>query len=182
MDSKKDIRKKVFARRAEHTDEQIWNMSQIIAEKVVNMPAFQDAERIYAYVDYNHEVSTRPIIEAAWKAGKKVAFPKVVGKDMIFYQLDSFDQLEPGYFKIPEPARGEIVDWENPLMIMPGVAFTAQRHRVGYGGGFYDRFLEVHKIPKVALAFEFQMMEEVPVEPTDILPDAVVTEKKIYES
>ena len=80
-----------------------------------------------------------------------------------------------------EPARGEIVDWENPLMIMPGVAFTAQRHRVGYGGGFYDRFLEVHKIPKVALAFEFQMMEEVPVEPTDILPDAVVTEKKIYE-
>ena len=76
-------------------------MSQVIAEKVVSMPVFQEAERIYAYVDYNHEVSTRPIIEAAWKAGKKVAVPKVVGKDMIFYQLDSFDQLEPGYFKIP---------------------------------------------------------------------------------
>ncbi len=180
MEAKKVIRKQVFARRAEHTDEQIVKMSSIVAEKVINLPVFQEAKEIYAYVDYNHEVSTRPIIEAAWKAGKKVAVPKVVGKDMVFYQLESFDQLEPGYFNIPEPARGEIVDWEYPLMIMPGVAFDNQRHRVGYGGGFYDRFLEVHNIPKVAIAFEFQMMEEVPVEPTDILPDAVVTEKQVY--
>lgn len=181
METKREIRKRVFALRKQYTDEQIMQMSHIVAEKVAAQKAFADAEQIYAYVDYNHEVSTRPIIEAAWKAGKQVAVPKVVGKDMVFYQLESYDQLEEGYFGIPEPARGTIVDWENPLMIMPGVAFDKQKHRVGYGGGFYDRFLETHHIPTIAVAFSFQIMEEVPVEPTDILPGAIVTELEIYD-
>lgn len=178
---KKLIRKEVFARRAKWSDEQVEANSRIIAEKIIQTSQFQEASQIYAYIDYNHEVSTRGIIEAAWKTGKQVAVPKVVGKDLIFYELRSFDQLEEGYYGILEPASGEIVDWEKPLMIMPGVAFDSARHRVGYGGGFYDRFLEVHKIPTIAIAFDFQIMNEVPVEPTDILPDVVITEQKIYK-
>ena len=119
------------------------------------------------------------LIEEAWKAGKEVAVPKVDGKDMIFYKLTDFSQLEPGYFGIPEPARGEIVEWEDALMIMPGVAFDKNNHRVGYGGGFYDRYLEKHPdLKRIAAAFEFQILSEVPTEPTDISPEIVVTEKQ----
>ena len=108
-----------------------------------------------------------------------VAVPKVVEKDMVFYKLTDFSQLEPGYFGIPEPASGEIVEWPEALMIMPGVAFDRENHRVGYGGGFYDRYLEKHpQLERVAVAFSFQMLPEVPTEPTDICPQIVVTEEE----
>ena len=111
MDSKKDIRKKIFAERKLRTDEQIRSMSLTITERVTALPAFKNASRILVYADYNHEVVTEYLIKEAWKAGKEVAVPKVVGKDMVFYKLTDFSQLEPGYFGIPEPASGEIVDW-----------------------------------------------------------------------
>ena len=181
MESKKDIRKKIFAERKLRTDEQIRAMSLAITDRVTALPAFKNAGRILIYADYNHEVVTEYLIKEAWKAGKEVAVPKVVGKDMIFYKLTDFSQLEPGYFGIPEPASGEIVDWPKALMIMPGVAFDRENHRVGYGGGFYDRFLEKHPcIRRVAVAFEFQMLPEVPTEPTDISPEIIVTEKSAY--
>ena len=181
MEEKKAIRKQIFAARKAHTDQQIDDWSKKIAETVTSLSEYRDSQRILAYADYNHEVMTRYIIEAAWKDGKEVAVPKVVGKDMVFYRLTDFTQLEAGYFGIPEPARGEIVQWEEALMIMPGVAFDRANHRVGYGGGFYDRFLEKHpQIRRVAVAFEFQMMPEVPTEPTDISPEIIVTEEEIY--
>ena len=181
MESKKDIRKKIFAERKLHTDEQIEAMSRTITDKVTALPAFKNADRILVYADYNHEVVTEYLIKEAWKAGKEVAVPKVVGKDMVFYKLTDFAQLEKGYFGIPEPARGEIVQWEDAMMIMPGVAFDPQNHRVGYGGGFYDRFLEKHPmIKRVAVAFEFQILPSVPTEPTDISPELIVTENTIY--
>ena len=99
---------------------------------------------------------------------------------MVFYKLTDFARLEPGYFGIPEPASGEIVDWPKALMIMPGVAFDRANHRVGYGGGFYDRYLEKHpQLERVAIAFSFQMLPEVPTEPTDICPQIIVTEEEI---
>ena len=144
MEEKKVIRKQVFAARKAHTDQQIDDWSRKIAETVTALPEYSNSRRILAYADYNHEVMTKYIIEAAWNDGKEVAVPKVVGQDMVFYKLTDFAQLEKGYFGIPEPARGEIVQWEEALMIMPGVAFDRQNHRVGYGGGFYDKYLEKH--------------------------------------
>ncbi|POP32681.1 5-formyltetrahydrofolate cyclo-ligase [Lactonifactor longoviformis] len=182
MEAKKVIRKEIFKKRSEATEEQVLADSHLIMEKLFLLPEFQEASCIYAYADYNHEVSTKELITHAWEMGKKVAVPKVHGKDMIFYQLDSFDQLEPGYFQIPEPARGEAVEWEDALMIVPGVAFDRARHRVGYGQGFYDRYLSRHtKHPTVAVAFDFQLVPEAPYEETDILPDKLVTEKEIIE-
>lgn len=179
METKKEIRKQIFTARKNCTDAQVEKWSKIITERVALLPAFRNAKRILAYADYNHEVMTRYIIEEAWKAGKEVAVPKVDGKDMIFYKLEDFSQLEPGYFGIPEPARGEIVQWKDALMIMPGVAFDRENHRVGYGGGFYDRFLEKHtEVQRVAVAFDFQMLGEVPTEATDICPQIIVTEKE----
>lgn len=135
-----------------------------------------------AYADYNHEVITRYIIEQAWKDGKEVAVPKVFGKDMVFYRLTDFSQLESSYFGIPEPKEdGEKVSWEEAMMVMPGVAFDVNCNRVGYGGGFYDRFLEKHpEVCRVAVGFSFQILPEVPTEPTDIRPQVIVTEANIY--
>ena len=179
MDTKKEIRKKVFAARKQRTDAWVEEMSKAITQRVVALPAFKHADRILAYADYNHEVITEYLIEEAWKAGKEVAVPKVVGKDMVFYKLTDFSQLEPGYFQIPEPASGEIVEWPTALMIMPGVAFDRENHRVGYGGGFYDRYLEKHPdIQRVAVAFSFQMFDQVPTERTDICPQILVTEEE----
>ena len=151
MEEKKVIRKQIFAARKTYTDQQIEEMSKKITERLETLPEFQNAQRILAYADYNHEVMTGFIIEAAWKAGKEVAVPKVVGQDMVFYKLTDFLQLEKGYFGIPEPARGEIVQWEEAMMVMPGVAF------------------------------DFQILPEVPTEPTDISPQLIVTESKVYQ-
>ena len=113
MEEKKQIRKQIFAARKAHTDAQIEEWSRMIADRVTTLPEYKDAKRILAYADYNHEVMTGFIIEAAWRDGKEVAVPKVVGQDMVFYKLTDFAQLEKGYFGIPEPARGEIVQWED---------------------------------------------------------------------
>ena len=181
MEEKKEIRKRIFKARKEHDDAWIQEKSHVITETLTKLPEYRNAERIMAYADYNHEVMTRYIIEEAWKAGKEVAVPKVVGKDMVFYRLTDFSQLEPGYFGIPEPVRGEIVKWEDALMVMPGVAFDPENNRVGYGGGFYDRFLEKHPdITRLAVAFDFQILDLVPTEPTDICPQIIVTQSKVY--
>ena len=124
MEEKKEIRKRIFKARKEHDDAWIQEKSHVITETLTKLPEYRNAERIMAYADYNHEVITRDMIEQAWKDGKEVAVPKVFGKDMIFYKLTDFSQLESGYFGIPEPREdGETVSWEDAMMIMPGVAF-----------------------------------------------------------
>lgn len=179
METKQAIRKQIFAARKKVTEEEVKRWSHLIAEKVFLLPEFQNAKQILVYADYNHEVMTGEIIKAAWKAGKEVAVPKVTGKEMVFIHLTDFNQLAPGYFSIPEPETGEEISWEEGLMIMPGVAFDKFCRRVGYGGGFYDRYLEKHpRVKRVAAAFEFQLLPQVPTEPTDISPEIVVTEKQ----
>lgn len=179
MEEKKAIRKQIFAERKACSDKEIQEWSKEITKNITALPEYQTADRILVYADYNHEVMTGFLIEKAWADGKEIAVPKVQGLDMIFYKLTDFAQLEPGYYGIPEPVSGEIVQWEDALMIMPGVAFDRQNHRVGYGGGFYDRYLEKHpRVKRVAAAFEFQLLPQAPTEPTDISPEIVVTEKQ----
>ena len=120
MEEKKAIRKQIFKARKEHSDTWIEEKSRRITELLTALPEYEDADRIMAYADYNHEVITRYIIEQSWKDGKEVAVPKVFGKDMVFYRLTDFSQLESGYFGIPEPKEdGETVSWEDAMMVMP---------------------------------------------------------------
>lgn len=183
MASKKEIRKYIFGRRKETSVEEVEENSRVICEKILALPEFQQADCVYAYADYNKEVITKGIIEAAWKAGKRVAVPKVTGAhEMKYYYITSFDQLSPGYFQIPEPSEGEEALEETAFLVVPGVAFDINRHRAGYGQGFYDRYLSRHpKHKTVAVAFEFQIVEEVPAEVTDIFPQKVVTEARVIE-
>ena len=153
-----------------------------ITETVINHPLFLEATDIYCYANYNGETGTSAIMEEAWKLGKSVWFPKVEGSEMDFYLVEHKEDLQPGAYGILEPTGEYKADGYDGLLIMPGVAFDEECHRIGYGGGFYDRFLEKHPyITRVAVAFEFQMMSEVPVEPTDISSEIIVTEKEIYK-
>lgn len=180
MEEKQVIRKQVFKFRKDATEEQIRMKSSQIVEKLLHMEEFISADKVLAYMDFNHEVMTRTFIEKCWELGKKVAVPKVNGKEMTFYDLTSFEQLEDGYYHIPEPAYGEAVYWEDGFMLVPGVAFDVHRHRIGYGQGFYDKYLSRYpQLYKTAVAFEFQIFKEVPFENTDILPDVLITEERI---
>lgn len=184
-EQKKALRKEVKALRAAHTDEEIHRMSLELLPKAESLPEYHEAQLILAYIDCKHEVETMDLIRRALAEGKKVAAPKVFGQEMTFFYLSDPDtDLEAGYYGIREPKEGltPIDDKAEALMLMPGVAFDEARHRTGYGGGFYDRYLEAHpQLKTVALAFEFQVKTEVPYEAFDIRPMKIVTEKRVIE-
>lgn len=180
--SKKDIRTEVKKRRREAEAEMIHQNSEKICDAFLALPEYRKAETVFAYMDCKNEVETAKVIEQCWKDGKTIAVPKVFGEIMKYYAITSYDDLEDGYFGILEPKHAELPEIiaGDGLMILPGVAFDEERHRIGYGGGFYDRYLEAHpRMQKIAFAFEFQMFEEVPFEEFDRKPEKIITEKRI---
>lgn len=182
MESKKDIRKSVLEKRNLITDKEWEEKSRHICEKVVTHPFFLEANAIYCYVDYRREVGTRAIIEQAWKSGKKIAVPKVNGDTMDFYYIESFDGLQEGFRGIPEPLPKHLACDENVLVIMPGAAFDRKCNRIGYGKGYYDKYLSTHPHYRtLAIAFELQMIDAIPADAYDICPNIIITEEKIYE-
>lgn len=182
MVSKKDIRKSILQKRGQLTDRQWIIQSTAICKKVLEHPLFIHSDCIYCYVDYKREVGTRVIIESAWKLGKKVAVPVVHGEDMHFGYLSSWDELEEGYKGILEPSYFSPAEDKTPLVIIPGVVFDRQRNRIGYGKGYYDKFLERHpKCKTLAIAFELQLVDEIPAEPFDIRPQVLITEDHVYD-
>lgn len=181
METKKDIRTCIFSRREAAREEDLQTGSSLIFQKVCQTEEYRQARSVYAYMDFRREVMTRAFIQQAWRDGKKVAVPKVEGKDLVFYPLESFLQLEPGYFGIEEPISGIPAKDEEALLILPGVAFDVHCHRIGYGQGFYDRYLSHHPHhATIAVAFDFQVLEEVPFEERDICPGLLITESQIY--
>lgn len=182
MDSKKDIRRRVLEKRNCISDKEWEDKSRLICKKVVTHPFFLQADVIYCYVDYRREVGTREIIELAWMLEKKVAVPKVLGEEMEFYYIQSFEDLEEGYKGIYEPKQTDLAHDKNMLVIMPGAAFDRCCNRIGYGKGYYDKYLQIHPYHKtIALAFELQMVDVIPTEVYDVCPDIILTEEKTYE-
>ena len=181
METKKEIRHKIIRLRKE-MDPLVWQQAtNDITERVINHPRFLEETDIYCYANYNGEVGTSSIMEEAWKLGKSVWFPRIEGSKMNFYLVESKDDLQPGAYGILEPTGNHIADGEDGLLIMPGVAFDEECHRIGYGGGFYDKYLEKHpNLHAIAIAFELQMYRELPFEEHDIKPEKVVTEKQSY--
>ncbi|MCI5701123.1 MAG: 5-formyltetrahydrofolate cyclo-ligase [Lachnospiraceae bacterium] len=184
MTDKKSIRKEIFQRRKSADPEALIEKSRRICERVMELEAFQSSDTLFTYVDFNREVETCLLIRTAWAMGKKVAAPRVSGKNMDFYLIEKMEDLEPGYFGIPEPIAAQPLACDEAcILIVPGVAFDQNCHRAGYGQGFYDRYLEKHPNHKtVAVAFDFQIVDEVPSETTDICPQLVITETAVYHA
>lgn len=174
--NKQELRQAIRARKRAMTEEDILRRSKILAEKFARSNAYRAAKTIYGYLPYNQEVRTVPMLRRALEEGKRVAVPKVYGDDMKFIYLDDLSQVAKGYAGIPEPvANGPVAQDETALVLMPGLAFDRAGHRIGYGGGFYDKFLarEPHH-PTVALCYDFQVMDRLETEEFDIPVDLVI--------
>ena len=173
---KTELRREIRARKRAMTEAEIEERSARLARLFFASEAYQKAKTIYGYLPYNQEVRTVPMLERALKDGKKVAVPKVYGDEMKFLYLDDLNAVAKGYAGIPEPIADEpVAHDETALVLMPGLAFDPQGHRIGYGGGFYDKFLaaEPHH-PTLALCYEFQMLPKLDVEDHDIPVDTVL--------
>lgn len=171
---KKALRKAISEQKRLLTDAQINAASERLLEQLVRHPLYRAATSIYGYLSYNQEVRTEPILRRAEADGKRVAVPKIFGDKMSFLRLDR-GKIASGYRGIPEPTDGEIANDTDALVLMPGLAFDPHGHRLGYGGGFYDRFLSVEPHPTIALCYDFQLLDLLETEAHDIPVDAVLS-------
>ena len=173
---KKELRRQIRELKRAMTSEQIDAASARLGELFLNCPQYKEAKTIYGYLPYNQEVRTIPMLEQAMREGKRVAVPKCYGDEMRFIYMDDLSKVEKGYANIPEPiADDPVADDKTALVLMPGMAFTKDGKRMGYGGGFYDKFLAAEPDhPTVALCYDFQMVEDLPTEDYDIPVDCVL--------
>ena len=182
-DEKNLIRKQMKQLRADMTRTERFEKSMQIFEQLITVPEFKRADRIYTYVSMDNEIDTIMLIDYSLSLEKRVFVPRVSGKDMEFYEISDISELNPGYMGIYEPdINGKEPDYSRTgFMCMPGLAFDRSYNRIGYGGGFYDRYLSVeNKVYKAALAYEAQLLESIPAQDGDVRPDMIVTEESIY--
>ncbi len=153
-----------------------------IKERFFSLPQIKKAESILLYYPHKNEVDTLPIISDLLKEGKIVLLPKVQGKDIIPIQIKDLSNLKEGYAGIKEPEGNPVSVDSIDVIIVPGVAFDKKGHRLGYGKGFYDRFLKKTKGLKIGLAYDFQVIEELPSEEHDVPLDLIITPTQIIHT
>lgn len=177
---KQALRQVIRAKKRAMTPEAIAVASENLAQQLYRHPAYQAADAIFGYLSYNQEVRTLPILQQAQLDGKRVAVPKVMDDLMIFVWLDDLAKIAPGYQGIPEPLDNTPADCPDALVLMPGLAFDRAGHRLGYGGGFYDKFLANEpNHPSLALCYDFQLVDQVETEPHDLPVNYVLVEQKL---
>lgn len=173
---KKTLRAEIRAKKRAMTAQEIEEKSAALAKAFYETAEYKNAKTIYGYLPYNQEVRTTQMLAHALADGKQVAVPKVYGDEMKFILLSDLSQVAKGYAGIPEPiADGPVAADPTALVLMPGLAFDPEGHRLGYGGGFYDKFLAAEPDhPTLALCYDFQMLPHLDTESYDIPVDRVL--------
>ena len=160
-----------------------------IFENLIKLDSFKSSSWFYVYVSYGTEADTKNLIEYLFELKKEreihVAVPKVLGDEMDFFEINLFSELEKGCMGILEPSTGNKVKPENAVMVLPGLAFDEEHKRLGYGGGFYDKYLSKYgaeRFMKVAVCYDFQMQKKgvIASDSNDIKVDMIVTDKAYY--
>lgn len=186
--SKQELRNKYLNYRDSLSFMERKEKSSEIWKRLKNEEAYQNAEAILVYMDYRSEVMTTGLVEELFASGEKRIFaPKVEGMDIQFYEVSGMGDFIDGYQKIREPEGDadrrftlQMADDMNCLILVPGTVFDRERGRMGYGKGFYDRYLAAYpNLHSAALAFACQIAKKVPVEAHDQRPDMVITEKEV---
>ncbi|EEL49302.1 MULTISPECIES: 5-formyltetrahydrofolate cyclo-ligase [Bacillus cereus group] len=177
------LRKKIVGQMNSLPKEQHKTLSEQIVFSLYEQKEWKDAQTIGITLSMENEVNTYAIIEQAWREGKKVAVPKCnrETRTMTFRQITNFDQLETVYMNLREPIPAltvEVEANEMELLFVPGVAYTRRGERIGYGGGYYDRYLAEYEGKTLSLAFDFQMVNYIPTESFDQNVQKIITEKE----
>ncbi len=187
---KKEIRQLIKKRRRELTRADVIKLSHNIAQNLFALPEYKTAKIVLAYISKGNEVNTDEIIDNALNTGKRVFVPITLpeAKEMKFSELsrDWRNCLEKGSYGILEPKEicrkiDENIHEKADLILVPGIAFDEKCGRIGWGGGYYDRFLKKvsNRAIKVALAYELQIVDNVPMTQKDVRVDTIVTEKRV---
>lgn len=182
---KDNMRKEMTKKRKEFVSSNKYKFDKSILENLIETNEFKNANTVFVYVSYNNEVDTHEIIKECIKDGKKVCVPKVISKieGMKAIEIRAFDELKPGAYGILEPTSFDKCLYEEDidLILLPGLAFDNNGGRLGYGGGFYDKFLRKTSkhSKKIGLAYDIQIVNNVPREDFDEKVNMVITDKKI---
>lgn len=186
---KKKLRSVYLEKRNQKEPEKRASASKKIREWVFANKRYKAAQTVFVYASYKSEVETKEIIQGALRQGKRVAVPKVHGDEMFFYEIQSWEELFPGYQGILEPqitGREPVIPAKSDVMLVPGAVFDHKGGRIGYGGGYYDKYLD--KIFGVygycpyliGLAFACQISpQKIPLEEHDKKMDCILTERRV---
>jgi len=190
MESKEDIRKRILDIRGMMTSEDRSRKSKTIGQKLQGMEFYKKAAMIMGYMDFRNEVMMGHILKEAKRSGKRILLPISVPRDhsLLIAEVSDFERdLRPGAYGIMEPRLENVAlqidPFEIDIIIVPGVAFDPAGHRIGYGAGYYDRFLASlsSKTLKLGLAFQEQIVSHIPADIHDIAMDVIITDKHVYE-
>ena len=185
---KNTLRQRILELRSNLSEQEINDKSQKIIKTLATFPEFSNSKLIMCYVDFRNEVVTKGFITDCLKEGRRVAVPFIFKKDgskeMLASEIFNIDDLRQGAFGLLEPSINSMIEVdpkELELIIVPGVVFDYSKNRIGYGAGYYDRFLKkVNKnCYKVGVAFDIQFVNEVLAEEHDIKLDAIITESTV---
>ncbi len=181
----KGVLRERFKKLRKALSEKDWiERSQIICNHLINSDFFKISQKIAFYHYINREVDLTPAMERALNEGKEVYLPKVHTEErrLTFHRIFDFRELSPGVYGIPEPPlKNPLIEADAiELILVPGLAFDLQKFRLGYGGGFYDRFLRTTKATKIGIAFSFQIVEALPFDSWDEKMDFILTEKGFF--
>ena len=166
---------------------QVEEMSAEIQYNIFSLPQYNDCKALFTFINYGKEVVTKNIIKDALKKGKEVAVPYMTGKphEMVFLEIDGLDNLVENKYGILEPVFNEeniVNSNESTFIIVPALVLDNNKNRMGYGGGFYDKYLSENKyLCSVGVAYDFQIVEKVPTEENDVPLDIIVTNRGIVK-
>lgn len=156
-------------------------------EHLTSSSLWKNARTIGMTISSSFEWDTRIFIEQAWRENKRIVVPKSMPntKQLIFYMIDTYEQLVKGYANLfePDPLKAEMIHKTDiDLLVVPGIVFDNQGYRIGFGGGYYDRFLENLNVLTVSLVSELQLVDTIPIDQFDIAVQYLVTEKGVIKS
>ncbi|MBI2101907.1 5-formyltetrahydrofolate cyclo-ligase [Candidatus Woesearchaeota archaeon] len=179
---KAQLKKSIVEKRNSLSTGDILQKSSQICKNLFNLEQYKKSKVVMFFVSFDNEVDTHEIIKDALK-NKTVAVPKVVQREIEPSVIIDFYNLAPAKFGILEPVGLMKIAYKNiDIVLVPGIAFDREGHRIGYGFGYYDKFLKkVPKAVKIGLCFDFQVVDKVPREEHDVPVDLIVTESKVIE-
>lgn len=175
--NKHDLRKDIRNRKRQHSSEELERMSQAVVAKLLQHPKLAKAQTLLLYYSLPDEVNTHEMVETLYKQGKRVLLPKVIGDGVMELRVyEGEESMVEGAFHIMEPGGPLFTDYAAiDLAFIPGMAFDGHGNRLGRGKGFYDRLLvQTPTLYKIGVCFDFQKVDHVPTEPTDVAIDEVV--------
>lgn len=183
--AKQALRKQMRAVRAALPDSACDARSQAITRRILELDELEEASTVLAFASIRNEVRTRSLIDAMRVSGRRVALPRVVEGGLSLHLVESLDQLVDGAFSVPEPpetAPGIAPD-EVEFALIPALAIDPRGYRIGYGGGYYDKLLPaLSKACACAVAYDFQLIAEVPDLPFDVAVDLIVTDSRVIRT